>query len=154
MTEKTASATVHSEAITLSLFEQGTRYKLTFESGKGQLSIEDLWDLPLTTESKNGASLNSVAQAVYAKLQSAGSVNFVNRGTSKNKDQEKLEMGLEIVKRIIAVKEDDNARARRAQDKAKRRHQIYELLAQKDAEADKQKTPEQLLKELESLEDE
>lgn len=33
----------------ISIFEQASRQKLRFETSAGKLSIEDLWDLPLTS---------------------------------------------------------------------------------------------------------
>ena len=44
------------------LFLQATREKFRFESSKGDLSVEQLWDLPLT--SRTGFDLDTVAKAV------------------------------------------------------------------------------------------
>ena len=42
----------------IDIFKQAAKAKLRFPSSKGELRVEDLWDLPLT--SKTGPSLDSL----------------------------------------------------------------------------------------------
>ena len=58
------------------LFMQATREKFRFESSKGDLSVEQLWDLPLT--SRTGFDLDTVAKAVNADLKASNEESFVN----------------------------------------------------------------------------
>ena len=58
------------------LFLQATREKFRFESPKGDLSVEQLWDLPLT--SRTGFDLDTVAKTVNADLKASNEESFVN----------------------------------------------------------------------------
>src|SRR4051812_25988135 len=99
------------------MFDQATRLKLRFPTNKGNISIEDLWDLPLS--SKNGCDLDSTAKAVNARLKSAQEESFV--AISPNPERAVLELQLEVVKHIIAVRLRENeerlARAGRKAEK-------------------------------------
>jgi hypothetical protein len=112
---------------TASIFEQASRLKLKYASKQGDLSTEDLWDLPLTiTESDrrfgNRASLDEVAVAIHNQIEAAGKVSFVVKKTSAT---EILQIKLDIVKHIIAFKQ---AEATRKQKEAAAREQKAKLL--------------------------
>lgn len=94
------------------LFEKAARKKYRFPSIKGLLTVEDLWDLPLT--SNTGVDLNTVAKTINNSLKAAQEENFVD--TRPNKERALFENQLEVVKHIIAVKiSDDERRKRRAE---------------------------------------
>ena len=82
------------------LFLQATREKFRFESPKGDLSVEQLWDLPLT--SRTGFDLDTVAKAVNADLKASNEESFVN--VNNNPAVSRLQAKLEVVKAIIEVK--------------------------------------------------
>ena len=48
------------------LFAKATRDKVKFVTVKGEISIEDLWDLPLTSE--KGFDLDSIARKIAKEL--------------------------------------------------------------------------------------
>jgi hypothetical protein len=50
----------------MNIFEQATRRAIRFESAKGDLSVEQLWDLPL--QSRNQFDLDTVAKTVNRQL--------------------------------------------------------------------------------------
>jgi hypothetical protein len=83
------------------LFIVASRKKFRFASERGDLSVEQLWDLPLT--SKNGFNLNAVAIAVDSELKGLAEESFVE--TSTNPRRRELEQMLEVVKYVISVKE-------------------------------------------------
>ena len=61
----------------MNIFEQATRAKIRFSTPVGMLSVEDLWDLPLTS-ARARANLDDVARLLDAELKSTSSVSFVN----------------------------------------------------------------------------
>lgn len=113
------------------LFERASRAKFRFPSIKGDLSTEQLWDLPLT--SKNGFSLDDVAKGINASLKATAEESFVE--TAANPARGELAAKLEIVKAVIAYKIAENERRRTAADKAGQKQFLLELLAKKEADA-------------------
>lgn len=113
------------------LFLQATREKFRFESSKGDLSVEQLWDLPLT--SRTGFDLDTVAKAVNANLKSSNEESFVN--ASNNPAVSRLQAQLEVVKAIIEVKlAQAEATKKRAEKMAERQRLMEVLHSKKDQE--------------------
>ena len=113
------------------LFLQATREKFRFESSKGELSVEQLWDLPLT--SRTGFDLDTVAKAVNANLKSSNEESFVN--VSNNPAVSRLQAQLEVVKAIIEVKLAQAEATKKRVEKAAERQRLMEVLhSKKDQE--------------------
>ena len=113
------------------LFLQATREKFRFESSKGDLSVEQLWDLPLT--SSTGFDLDTVAKAVNAKLKASNEESFVN--VSNNPAVSRLQAQLEVVKAIIEVKLAQAEATKKRAEKAAERQRLMEVLhSKKDQE--------------------
>lgn len=102
------------------IFEEATKHKIRFPSDKGMLTVEDLWDLPLT--STRNTSLDSVALAVNRELKETDEISFVNP-SGKNNENKVLRLAFEIVRHIIEVrKAERNSRIdaeKRKQDNAR-----------------------------------
>jgi hypothetical protein len=90
--------------MTTNIFEQATRQGLRFATVRGLITVEDLWVLPLN--STKNVCLEGIAVAIYTELQAAPTVSFVNAGTAENTE---LTLKLDILKRIIEVKQAENA---------------------------------------------
>ena len=90
---------------TKNLFEKASRQKLRFASQRGDLTVEQLWDLPLT--SANAASLDSIAVGLDTELRNTAPRSFVNSASTGNA---LLELKLDIVKHIIEVRVEENTR--------------------------------------------
>ena len=113
------------------LFLQATREKFRFESSKGDLSVEQLWDLPLT--SRTGFDLDTVAKAVNANFKASNEESFVN--VSNNPAVSRLQAQLEVVKAIIEVKLVQAEAAKKRAEKAAERQRLMEVLhSKKDQE--------------------
>lgn len=116
---------------TANIFLQASRLKLRFPSSKGELTTEQLWDLPLS--SKTGFDLDSVARAVYSQMNAVAEPSFVAVRSNPLKD--KLELSLEIVKHVIATKMAENEVAnKRAAAKAERDRLTAILADKQDAD--------------------
>jgi hypothetical protein len=109
------------------IFEYATRNKIRFSSSRGELTIEQLWDVPL--RSKDDLNLNAVAQAASKALKAASEESFVE--TARTALHVKLEATLEIVKHVIGVKlaEEEAAQTRAANKLEKER--LLQILAEK-----------------------
>jgi len=109
------------------LFEYATRNKLRFTSTRGELTSEQLWDVPL--RDNNGFNLNEIAKAANKVFKDATEESFVT--TTRTAATARLEVTLEVVKRVIEVKLGDEAAAKtRAENKAKR-EKLLAILAEK-----------------------
>ncbi len=131
----------------MSIFEQATKQKLRFQTAKGELNVEQVWDLVL--QSVSNIDLDNLAKSLKRQLDSLTEESFVNIKESPAKSQ--LELKLEIVKHIIGVKlkvAEDN---RDAAAKASKREKLLSVLADKQDEALKSLTPEEIKKQLADL---
>ena len=132
----------------MSIFEQASRQKLRFPTNKGALTTEQLWDLPL--QSKSQFDLDTVAKSVSGELRGATEESFV--ATTVNPAKKELELKLEIVKHVIAVRIAENEAARNAAARETEREKLLGILADKQDEELKNLTPEQIKERLTALE--
>jgi len=110
------------------MFEKAVRLKLRFPSPQGALTVEDLWDLPLTSTRLNVANLNNIAKAISRQLKAEGEEDFVN---PKSGADEALQVQLDIVKHVIQVRQAENEAARSLADRKQKKERIMEIIAKK-----------------------
>lgn len=132
----------------MNIFEQATRRAIRFESAKGDLSVEQLWDLPL--QSRNQFDLDTVAKTVNRQLNAVTEESFVS--VRENPAKETLSLKLEIVKHIISVKLQEAEEARNRANKASEKEKLLRLLDEKQNEALRALTPEEIQERLKALE--
>jgi len=108
------------------IFKQATKLPLRFDSSKGLLTVEDLWKLPLTSNTR--PSLDGIAIAVNTELQAHEQQSFV---TPSNIGSKLLSLKLEVLKDIIATRQEDNAAIIAAGAKAANKSRIREIIATK-----------------------
>jgi len=113
------------------LFVVASRRKFRFASERGDLSVEQLWDLPLT--SKNGFNLNAVAIAVNSELKGLAEESFVE--TSTNPRRRELEQMLEVVKYVISVKQEEAKAAQERVAKQELKRKLQDAIAAKEGQA-------------------
>jgi hypothetical protein len=119
------------------IFEKAARSKVRFETELGALSVEDLWDLPLTmgepTRRGRGytvvtlTSLNEIAIALHTRLQ-ASAVSFVD--PEKPADAS-LQLRFDIVKHIIDVRVKERDEAKEEKARSERKQKLLAVLARK-----------------------
>ncbi len=132
----------------MTLFEIATRENYRFESAKGALVIADLWQLPLV--SKRGPSLQAVAVAVHREIQKLGGETFV-RTSNVDPKLETLTKKLDVVKRIIEVKEDEARLAKLKKAREQEKATLLEVLEKKQHDALGELTQEELLARIKRL---
>jgi len=90
---------------TTELFITAARKKYRFDTTKGQVTVEDLFDLNLT-------SLDAIAVALDDKIQTLGRKSFIAKRSSSTTE---VNNKLDIVKYVIETKQEEAAeRERRA----------------------------------------
>lgn len=126
-------------------FEFAARKKLRFDSPVGELSAEDLWDLPLTS-SGGKPNLDAIAVKLHTQLQAAGgAVSFVNESSNASAT-ELLQKKFDIVKHVIDDKKAENKARLEARERAETKKRITEILATRQDKALEGKSDEELLR--------
>ena len=115
------------------MFENASRKKFRFSSKRGELSVEDLWTLPLI-------ELNEIAKGLYHEL-SQEEVTFLKPATKNNQETAQK---FDLVKYIIGTRMKEMDEASQEAAIAQQRQQIMGLIAQKEMEALASKSVEEL----------
>jgi len=129
------------------MFEKAIKQKLRFDSVRGQLTTEDLWDLPLT--SRNSFDLDTIAKAVNSKIKEAQEESFVK--VRSNPAQDKLTLQLDILKFIIADKMQEAESKAIVVARQQQRQKLEEVLASKQDDALKGLSVEELQAQINAL---
>lgn len=123
------------------MFEIAVRNKFRFPF-KGQISVEDLWDLSLE-------NLDTVFKTLNAQVKLANEESLLNE---KDKEIEIVEQKIAIVKHIVAVKQAEAAKRRDAAKLYEQKQKLMALIAKKEDEALDGLTADELKKMLADLE--
>lgn len=126
----------------MDIFEIAARKKFRFPSNKGELTAEQLWDLPLT-------GLDATARSVNAELKGITEDSFINVKPDPRKPD--LETKLEIVKHVIAVKIQAQNDVAAAKDRAEKRRKLLDALAAQEDKALSSMSKDDILKQLAAL---
>lgn len=126
------------------IFEQASRIKLRFETPKGLLSVEQLWDLPLK---QGNTTLYSIAKELQTKLEKetkpTETLSFFK--TTEAKDTV-TELQFEIVKHIVTTKVAEAEESATAAERQTKKAQIAALIAKKKEESMENMSLEELEK--------
>jgi len=142
-TQATATAATNETAVAataINMFEVASRKKLRFDNPNGgQLSVEDLWDLPLQSENK--ASLDKIAVTLFRKLRDNEEMSFVSETTSTDTT---TQLKFDIVRHVIDTRKAENATKLEASAKATRKKELEQALAAARAGDLASKTPAEI----------
>lgn len=103
------------------MFEKASKIKLRFQSNKGLLTTEDLWDLSLS-------NLNVVAKSLNKQIKAEEEEDFLKAAKSSNVE---LKLAFDIVLHILNVKKAELEAREAAADKAVKKQKLLEILAKK-----------------------
>jgi len=126
------------------LFETAVRKKFRYETTKGLITTEDLWDMPLL--SKNSFNLDILAVSLSNQLEEVKS--FV---TSRSKTDSETKAKLDIVVHVIDTKLKDAQNKEQAAVQSEKKQRILSILKDKQDDTLKGMSEADLRKELESL---
>lgn len=111
------------------LFEMASREKYRFPF-KGQISVEDLWDL-------SPKDLDTIFKSLNAQVKKESEESLLS---PKEAVDVVLNAKIEIVKHIVAVKLSEAEKARQAKKRREEKQRIAELIADKQDEALREKS--------------
>lgn len=132
------------------LFEKISRLKVRFNTPRGAVTVEDLWDLPLTSTAGK-PNLDDIAKGLHRQLKSkADEPSFVEEQPA-NVAEDHVDMAFAVVKRVIEVKMAERKAAREATDRREKKQKILSLIAQKQDEKLSGASLEELTKMAEEL---
>lgn len=134
------------------LFLRASREAWRFPSFVGDITTEQLWQLPLIGRGNQPLDLNGIAKSLHILVKSLGEESFVQ--SSPNPAKDLTEAKLELVKFVIATKQEEDAKARARAAKAARRAELMAALTKRDKEELDQLPREAILKELNDLDTE
>ena len=122
------------------MFILATRRKFRFPF-KGQVSVEDLWDM-------NVRDLDAVFKSLNSQVKQANEESLL---ATKSKEDAILEAKIEIVKYIVQVKLADATQKQVDAEKAEKKRRIAEIIADKQDAALQGMSVEELQKMLAAL---
>jgi len=115
----------------MNIFEKAVKLKLRFMSAVGELTTEDLFELPLQKTTKRAnvkqANLDDIAKGIARQIRETEEDSFVT--TRKATDHNELR--LKIVKQVIAEKLQLVEDAKNRKAKAERKAKLVEALGRK-----------------------
>lgn len=125
----------------MNIFEQASQLKLRFQTPVGQLSVEQLWDLPL--KSNKGLSLQKLAIEISAEITSkpTTTLSFFD---SEDTTDPILSLKFEIVKSISISKMEANKAKSEEKARETEKAEILELIKEKEQEDRKKLSTEEL----------
>lgn len=118
------------------LFKLATKEKYRFNTNKGLLSVEDLWDLSLE-------GLDGLYKELRKEQEKDSGESLLNN-TSLTRKQKVLNNSIEIIKVIVSDKLEAKERAAKAAERRAQNQRILEIMADKQDAALKEKSLEEL----------
>ena len=126
------------------LFVAASRLQLRFSTSKGSLSVDDLWSLSLK-------SLDALAIGIDAALKPSQTSFLENPDTKQDLAVQADTLRLEILKVVIAIKQDENKAKLAESTKQSQREFLLKLRDKKKLEALEGLTAEEIEAQLVAL---
>lgn len=114
----------------MNIFEQSLREKVRFNSNKGDLTTEQLWDLPLT--SKSSLDLDTLERGVNSELKDMQEESYVN--PKPNAQKRVLELKLAILRHVIDSKLAEAVEAEKYALRLTEKKRLLQILSKKQDE--------------------
>lgn len=127
------------------MYKLAAQKKLRFTTDRGDLPIEQLFDLPLT-------QLDVVARGIDTELKSVTTASFIETAKPDPRKAD-LELRLELVKDVIDTKQEANKAELAKAARAVKRRKILDAMATKEDTALTTASMKELQKQLDALDE-
>ena len=124
------------------MFEKALKLRLRFASAAGQLTTEDLFNLPLTSNTGK-VNLDTIGRSIRKQLKDAEDESLVETAKSNN-GTEILQLQFDIVKHIIDTKMAEQKSVMDSLAKKEQKDKLLNLIAEKQDAALSTKSVEEL----------
>lgn len=111
------------------MFEIAARKKVRFDTSRGMMSVEDLWELPLTS-TKNNPNLDDIARNLHRQLNNGENVSFVH-GTNMSDSQ--VQFKFDLVRHIIDTRLEENKIRSESQERATKKQALLAIMAERQS---------------------
>ena len=128
------------------MFEIASRQKIRFDIPRGQVTVEDLWDLPLT--SLRNPNLDDIARNLHKQLNNGENVSFVH-GTNMSDSQ--IQFKFDLVRHIIDTRLEENKLRSEEQNRATKKQALLAIMAERQADDIRNLPTEELQKMINDL---
>lgn len=121
------------------MYKQASKLQLRINTTRGPLTVEQLWDLPLTM-------LDALAVSLEEEYKKSGKKSFL---AAKSKKDKELKLMFDIVLDVLTTKVEDAEAARLVADTKEHNQKILEMIKRKqdsELEGKSVKELEKLLK--------
>lgn len=115
-------------------FKQASKERLRFNTSKGQLTTEQLWDLSLT-------DLDTLAVSLQEEHEKSGKKSFLVTKSVKDK---KAKLAFDVVLEVLNTEANAATEATEAKEIKEHNNKILQLIVEKQDETLKGKTVKQL----------
>lgn len=116
------------------MYKEASKQKLRFQTTKGSLSAENLWDLSLT-------DLDALAVSLEEQHATSGKKSFLVKKSVKDKT---TKLRFDIVLDVLTTKAEEAEKASQAKEDKEHNQKILGLIQEKKDETLKGKTAKQL----------
>ena len=124
------------------MFKNASKLKLRFSTSKGNLTVEQLWDLSLE-------ELDSLAVRLEKEYKESKGKSFLVKKTSKDA---RIKLRFNIVLEVLEAKVEENEAAQLSLDNKAKKERLLSVLAKRQDESLENMSEEQIKKELKKLE--
>lgn len=118
----------------MDIFKLASQQKLRFQTSKGLLSVEQLWDLSV-------ADLDTLAVSLEEEHQSSGRKSFVIKRSVKDKT---IKLRFDVVLDVLNTRVEESQAAQEVKATKEHNSKILQLIADKEDESLKGKSVKQL----------
>lgn len=133
----------------INIFELASRSKTRFDTNRGVISSEQLWDMPLT--SRTGFDLDTLDQAIQVELEGLKARSRVN--IKPNERVVELELQYALVGHVIEFKKGEIAERLAKAEKSAKRAKLLEQLGKKQDAALESLSEDEIKKQLAALDE-